>query len=187
MNEGGCDLAGGFVCGSMAYDKHTGAATVYRLDPDGTVEVVLDRVTISNGFSLDPTGRLPTTPTRRPTGSTCSTSARTAGPCRSPPVRRHRGRRRMPDGLTVDADGGVWVALYGGSAVRRYATGRHAGHDHPRADPQVTACTFGGRDLGTLFITTSQEDLDRDGRRLAGTLFAVRPGGVGLPPLPFRG
>ena len=52
---------------------------------------------------------------------------------------------------------------------------------------KVTACTFAGDDLGTLFITTSQEDLEpRDGP-LAGTLFAVRPGVVGLPPLPFRG
>src|SRR3954454_13113444 len=49
MNEGGCDPAGRFWCGSMAYDHSAGAGTVYRLDPDGTVTVELEGVTISNG------------------------------------------------------------------------------------------------------------------------------------------
>ena len=55
LNEGGCDAAGGFCCGSMAYDQRAGAGALYRLAPDGRVDTVLEDVTISNGFSLDPT------------------------------------------------------------------------------------------------------------------------------------
>ena len=55
------------------------------------------------------------------------------------------------------------------------------------ATPQVTACAFAGDDLGTLCITTSQEDLAVGAEPLAGTLFAVRPGATGMLPLPFLG
>ena len=58
MNEGGCDPDGRFYCGSMAYDKQPGAAALYRLDPDGSVRVVLDGVTISNGMDWSPDGTL---------------------------------------------------------------------------------------------------------------------------------
>src|SRR3954451_822110 len=56
MNEGGCDPDGRFYCGSMAYDQQPGAAALYRLDPDGSVEVVLDHVTVSNGLEWSPDG-----------------------------------------------------------------------------------------------------------------------------------
>ena len=58
MNEGSCDPDGRFYCGSMAYDKRPGAATLYRLDPDGSVHVVLEGVTISNGLDWSPHGAL---------------------------------------------------------------------------------------------------------------------------------
>ena len=54
FNDGKCDPAGRFLAGSMAYDKHTGAGGLYRLDPDGTVEQLLDGVTISNGLAWTP-------------------------------------------------------------------------------------------------------------------------------------
>jgi sugar lactone lactonase YvrE len=56
MNEGGCDPDGRFYCGSMAYDKQAGAAALYRLDPDRSVHVVLDDVTVSNGLDWRPDG-----------------------------------------------------------------------------------------------------------------------------------
>ena len=58
MNEGGCDPDGRFYCGSMAYDKRPGAGALYRLDPDRSVRVVLDGVTISNGLDWSPDGTL---------------------------------------------------------------------------------------------------------------------------------
>jgi len=188
MNEGGCDLAGGFLCGSMAYAKTTGDATLYRLDPDGTVEVVLEGSTISNGFSLDPTGTLAyyiDTPTHRVDVFDVGADGRTLTGRR--PFVTIEDDAGGPDGLAVDAAGGVWVALFGGSAVRGYrADGSLATIIHVPTR-KVTACEFAGEDLGTLFITTSQEDLEPRGGPLAGTLFAVRPGVTGMLPLPFRG
>ena len=188
MNEGGCDVAGGFLCGSMAYAKTTGAAALYRLDPDGTVDVVLTGSTISNGFSIDPTGTLAyyiDTPTHRVDVFDVGHDGRTLSG-RRPFVHIEDGAGG-PDGLCVDVEGGVWVALFGGSAVRRYRADGTLDTIVHVDTRKVTACTFAGRDLGTLIITTSQEDLEpRDGP-LAGTLFAVRPGVSGMLPLPFRG
>ena len=189
MNEGGCDLAGGFLCGSMAYAKTTGDATLYRLDPDGTVEVVLEGSTISNGFGLDPSGTLAyyiDTPTHRVDVFDVGADGRTLTG-RRPFVTIEDGRRRA--GRPGRRCGGRRVGravrrLGGASAIARTARLDTIIHVPTR---KVTACAFAGEDLGDLFITTSQEDLEpRDGP-LAGTLFAVRPGVVGLLPLPFRG
>ena len=92
-----------------------------------------------------------------------------------------------PDGLTVDADGGVWVALYDGRAVQHFdAAGRlDAQIDVPAG--RVTACTFGGDDLGRLFITTSREGLEPGEEPEAGSLYAAEPGVRGLPALEFAG
>ena len=188
LNEGGCDLAGGFLCGSMAYAKTAGAATLYRLDPDGSVDVVLSDLTISNGFSIDPTGRLAyyiDTPTMRVDVFDVGADGRSLSG-RRPFVHIEDGAGG-PDGLCVDTEGGVWVALFGGSSVRRYlADGTLATIVHVDTR-KVTACTFAGADLGTLIITTSQEDLEPGDGPLAGTIFAVRPGATGLLPLPYRG
>ena len=54
MNDGACDPAGRFYCGSMAYDKEPGTGALYRLDPDGSVSVVLEGATISNGLDWSP-------------------------------------------------------------------------------------------------------------------------------------
>ena len=56
MSEGGCNPDGRFYCGSMAYDQRPGAASLYRLDPDRSVHVVLQVVTVSNGLDLEPDG-----------------------------------------------------------------------------------------------------------------------------------
>ena len=189
MNEGGCDLAGGFLCGSMAYAKTTGDATLYRLDPDGTVEVVLEGSTISNGFSLDPSGTLAyyiDTPTHRVDVFDVGADGRTLTGRR--PFVTIEDDAGGPDGLAVDADGrrvgravrrigGPWLSR-GRRPWPRSSTCRPARSPRARSPARTSA---------TLFITTSQEDLEpRDGP-LAGTLFAVRPGVVGLLPLPFRG
>jgi sugar lactone lactonase YvrE len=92
-----------------------------------------------------------------------------------------------PDGLTVDAEGGVWVALFGGGVVRRYTPeGRlDAVVEVPAA--QVTACTFGGPRLDRLYITTSRENLAPGDDPLAGSLFAVDTGVTGRPVREFAG
>jgi sugar lactone lactonase YvrE len=92
-----------------------------------------------------------------------------------------------PDGLCVDAEGGVWVALWGGSAVRRYTADGRLDEVVEVPASRVTACTFGGPGLRELFITTSAEGADRQDEPLAGALFSVEPGVAGMPALPFTG
>ncbi|MFJ9668815.1 SMP-30/gluconolactonase/LRE family protein [Streptomyces sp. NPDC101219] len=187
MNEGGCDPDGRFYCGSMAYDGREGAGSLYRLDPDGSTTTVLDAVTVSNGLEWSPegdrayyadtaTGRVDVFDYGRGTGLS--------------------GRRPFaavpegfggPDGLTVDAEGGVWVALYGGSAVRRYAPDGTLDEVVELPVTKVTACAFGGPGLDRLFITTSREHLEPGVEPEAGALFACVPGVRGVPVREFAG
>jgi sugar lactone lactonase YvrE len=186
MNEGGCDPDGRFWCGSMAYDHRTGAGALYRLDPDGTVSVGFGGVTISNGLEWTPDGSrayYDDTPTHRIAVLDYSTEAGLTG------LRTfvQLADDENPDGLTVDAEGGVWVALYGGSSVRRYSPEGRLDAVVEVPARQVTACTFGGPALDRLFITTSRENLAPDDDPLAGALFTVEPGVPGRPVRQFSG
>jgi sugar lactone lactonase YvrE len=186
MNEGGCDPDGRFWCGSMAYDQSPGAASMYRLEPDGTARRVFGDVTVSNGMEWSPDGTLAyyaDTATHR---VDLFDYDRDAGlTSRRPFVVLSDDER--PDGLTVDGEGGVWVALNGGGAVRRYdADGRlDAVVEVPT--PKVTACTLGGPRLDELYVTTSREGMGPDEDPLAGSLFRVEVGVRGRPVRPFAG
>jgi sugar lactone lactonase YvrE len=184
MNDGACDPQGRFYCGSMAYDERPGAGALYRLDPDLSWHTVLTDVTISNGLHWLPDGTAAyynDTPTQE-----------VAILDFDPEAGRFTGRRVLaqvdghPDGLTVDADGAVWTALFGGAAVHRYLPDGTLDAVIDLPTPNVTACAFGGPDYRTLFITTSKEGLDGSDP-LAGSVFAVEPGVAGTPPLPFAG
>jgi sugar lactone lactonase YvrE len=185
FNDGGCDPAGRFWMGSMAYDETPGAGSVHRLDPDGTITTVLTGVTISNGLAFRPDGRSALyvdTPTDRVDVLDVDPGAGTV-----------TGRRPFasltdghPDGIAPDTEGGVWVALWGGSAVHRYDAEGRLTHVVPMPCSQVTCPAFGGPDLADLYITTSRRGLG-DKEPVAGALFRVRPGMTGTPVLPFAG
>ncbi len=187
MNEGGCDPDGRFYCGSMAYDQRPGAGALYRLDPDLAVCVVLRQVTVSNGLDWSPDGSRAyyvDTPTQRVDVFDYDTEAGLTGRRPFAEIAAEVGR---PDGLTVDAQGGVWVALYGGGAVRRYTPDGVLDEVVEVAAKKVTACTFGGPHLDQLFITTSREGLEPGADPLAGSLFRVVVGVTGLPVREFAG
>jgi sugar lactone lactonase YvrE len=190
MNEGGADPAGNFWCGSMAYDESAGAGSLYRLTPALVATEVVTGVTISNGLGFSPDGTRAyyvDTPTRR-VDTFDFEDGELAN--RRPPVEIVDGPGN-PDGLTVDAEGCLWVALFNGSAVHRYSPDGELLAVVPLPAAQVTACTFGGPDLDRLYVTTSREGLDDAARAeqpLAGALFTVDvPGVRGLPVLEFSG
>jgi sugar lactone lactonase YvrE len=186
MNEGGCDPDGRFWCGSMAYDQAQGAASMYRLDPDGGVRAVFGDLTVSNGLDWSPDGSLAyydDTATHRIDVFDYDRDTGLTG--RRPFVRF--GDDGNPDGLTVDADGGVWVALFGGGAVHRYRADGTLDAVVEVPTPQVTACALGGPGLDQLFITTSREGMGPDDDPLAGSLFRAEVGIAGRPVRAFAG
>jgi len=186
MNDGGCDPDGRFWCGSMAYDQAPGAAALYRLDPDGSVHTVLTEVTISNGLEWSPDGSLAyydDTATHRI--DVFDYDRDTGLTDRRPFVRLPDDGN--PDGLTVDAAGGVWVALYGSGVVHRYTPAGALDVVVEVPTPQVTACTLGGPRRDQLFITTSREGMAPDDDPLAGSLFHADVGVAGLPVREFGG
>ena len=185
MNEGGCDPDGRFYCGSMAYDQRVGAGTLYRLDPDGSAHRVLEEVTVSNGLDWAPDGSR---------AYYNDTATHRVDVFDYDPDRGLIGRRPFvhlpdehPDGLTVDAEGGVWVAVNGSAAVRRYTPTGELDEVVELPVRQVTACTLGGSRGDELFITTSREGLAPDDEPLAGSLFRATVGVSGQPTREFAG
>lgn len=186
MNEGGCDPDGRFWCGSMAYDQSEGAAGLYRLDPDGSTSVQLTGVTISNGLEWSPDGALAyynDTATGRVDVFDYDRESGLTG--RRPFVEVADGGH--PDGLTVDAEGGVWTAIFDQGVVHRYDRAGRLDEVVEVDARQVTACTFGGPALDELYVTTSREGLEEGDDPLAGSLFRVSPGVRGLPVREFTG
>ncbi|UBU08880.1 SMP-30/gluconolactonase/LRE family protein [Nonomuraea gerenzanensis] len=184
MNEGGCDPDGRFYIGSMAYDAAPGRGSFYVAGPGDALRVVLPGVTISNGFGFSPDGRLAyyaDTSTGRVDVLDYDPEAGLSGRRPFAVVEPERG---APDGLAVDAEGGVWVAMWQGGAVHRYDAGGRLDAVVHLPVRKVTAVAFGGEGLDRLFVTTSALDVDRAEQPEAGALFCADPGVRGLPVLP---
>jgi sugar lactone lactonase YvrE len=187
MNEGACDPDGRFYCGSMAYDKGPSRGTVYRLDSDRTTSVIFGGSTISNGLAWSPDGSLAyyiDSGTRRVDVFDYTTDEGLTGRRTLVEIPDGAGD---PDGMTVDSEGHLWVALYAGSAVRRYRPDGVLDGVIDLPVTNVTACTFAGADLDQLVITTSREGLPEGSQPQAGSLFCSRPGVTGLPVAEFAG
>jgi len=186
LNDGACDARGRFWIGSMALDERPGGGALYRY-ANGALDLVLEQVSLSNGLGWSPDGRTMYY-VDSPEGCIHAFDFEVdAGTI---------ANRRIfveidggtPDGLTVDHEGGVWIALWGGSSVRRYTPDGmlDAIVDVPAA--KVTACCFGGDDGGTLYVTTASRDLtpeERQAQPHAGCVFAADPGVTGPPAQPF--
>ncbi|MFE2780334.1 SMP-30/gluconolactonase/LRE family protein [Streptomyces massasporeus] len=171
--------------GTMRYDEAPGGGTLSRVTGEGSVDVVLDDVAVSNGTGWSPDGRLMyyvDSPTRR-VDVFDHADGRITGRRTLAEIEESAG---FPDGLTVDAEGCVWVALWQGSAVRRYTPDGALDRVIELPVPLVTACAFGGADLSDLYITTARVGLTEP-PALAGSLFVVPGAGKGLSHPPFAG
>lgn len=192
MNDGACDRVGRFWAGTMAYDERPGAGVLYRLDLDGSCRAMVTGLTISNGLGWSPDGQ------------TMYLADSGPGVVDAFDFDEERGEissRRtaidvtdgagIPDGLTVDEEGGIWVALFDGGAVRRYAPDGSLLTSIELPVQRPTSCAFGGPGLATLFVTTSREGLDDEALSRqpdAGRVFRIDGAGVrGMPCQPYRG
>jgi sugar lactone lactonase YvrE len=195
MNDGGCDPAGRFWAGSMAEDLTPGGGALYRLDCDLRLERVLDGIGLSNGIGWSPDGRtLYYTDSFTYRIDQLDFDAHSGALSNRRPFAVLERSEGLPDGLSVDAEGGVWTALFGGSAVRRYAPDGRLDRVVDVPVPAVTSVCFGGAELDELYITTSSlrfdnPELPRVGPQPpeAGALFRCRPGARGRPPHRFAG
>lgn len=189
LNDGACDPAGRFWVGSMALDFAPGAGALYCYSPAGILERVLADVTLSNGLGWSPDGRrmyfIDSMTYAVDVFDFDIASGALTGRRRFVSIERGAG---IPDGLAVDHEGGVWVALYGGGAVRRY--GADGTLDRVLAVPadNVTACCFGDDRGGSLYVTTASQELTAEQRSrqpLAGSVFVADVGVTGPPAQPF--
>ena len=191
MNDGACDPAGRFWAGTVAEDERPGAGSLYRLDAGGAVHAQLADVTISNGLGWSPDGTLMYYVDTATGGVDVFDFDVAAGAL--------AGRRRFvdvperagyPDGLAVDDDGAVWVALWEGAAVNRYLPDGRLDRTVSLPTTHVTACAFAGPGRTTLFVTTAAGYLDPAARAEqphAGALFAVDVGVGGPAAAAFAG
>ncbi|MFJ8824712.1 SMP-30/gluconolactonase/LRE family protein [Streptomyces sp. NPDC102467] len=176
---------GALWAGSMAYDETPGGGNLIRLAPDGSVTTVLDDVTVSNGTGWSPDGTLMyyvDTPTRRIDVFDVE-GERVTGRRELATIEEGAG---YPDGLTVDADGCVWVALWDGAALRRYTPSGTLDRVVPLPVQRPTACAFGGTDLSDLYVSTARVGLNPPSP-MAGSLLVLRGIGRGLTHLPYAG
>jgi sugar lactone lactonase YvrE len=188
MNDGACDSRGRFWAGTMQLENERGAGALFRLDATGAAETMLTGVTVSNGIAWSPddaTMYYVDTTTRGIDSFDFDVDTGTiAGRRRLATIEKSAGH---PDGLIVDAEGCLWVALWEGWAVRRYAPdGTLLGIvEIPAA--RVTKPAFGGDALDELYVTTASPDERDDAQPHAGGIFRARPGVRGLAPHAYTG
>ena len=192
MNDGACDPQGRFWAGTMAYDEAPGAGSLYRLELDGRCTQVLTGLTISNGIGWSPEG---TTMYLADSG-TGDVDAFDFDPATGDLDRRRTvvhisTPNAVPDGLTVDHQGNIWVALWDGGALARYHPDGSLLTIIPLPVDRPTSCAFGDTGGGTLFVTTARDGLNEDALARqpdAGRLLRVDSLGVTGPPCePYRG
>jgi sugar lactone lactonase YvrE len=180
---------GSLWAGSMRYDEAAGGGTLIRVAPDGAVRTVLDDVAVSNGTGWSPDGRLMyyiDSPTRRIDVFDLDGKDDVQLPVNRRTLAVIEDGAGFPDGLTVDADGCVWVALWDGGAVRRYTPDGTLDRivDLPVLRP--SACAFGGADLTDLYITTARTGLEAP-HPMSGSVLVLPGAGKGLPQPAFAG
>lgn len=187
MNEGACAPDGSFYCGSMEYDAEPGRGRLWRLAPDRSCSVVLDDVTISNGLAFTADGGRAyfiDTPTHRVDVLTFDGPGVIAD--RQPFVDL-ADVPGQPDGLALDAEGGVWVAMWGAGEVRRFDASGRSTQVVDVGVSQVSAVAFGGPIFEDLFITTSRFALSDTDEPQAGAVYVARVGVRGAPVPSFAG
>ncbi|MGY1501158.1 SMP-30/gluconolactonase/LRE family protein [Streptomyces sp. QTS52] len=186
-NDAAVAADGSLWAGTMRYDEAPGGGTLFRLTGDGEATTVLDDVAVSNGTGWSPDGRLMyyiDTPTRRVDVFDVSADGRSVTNRRQLALIEEGAG--FPDGLTVDADGCVWVALWGGGAVRRYTPAGALDRTITLPTVRPTACAFGGPDLTDLYITTARVGLTAP-HPMSGSLLVVPGAGKGVAQPPFAG
>jgi sugar lactone lactonase YvrE len=184
FNDASVDPAGRVWVGSMHMGETHPVGVLYRLDRNGLTPVITG-VTVSNGLGWSPDGsRMYYADSPRRQVDVLDYDPATGEAFQRRVFADLRGMDGVPDGLTVDADGCVWVAMFGGGALRRFTPSGQLDALLPLPVAKPTSCAFAGPDLAELYVTTASvglTDAERASEPLAGRLLRLRPGPVGLP------
>lgn len=191
MNDGKCDSRGRLWSGTFSKRFERGAGTLYRIDPDLKLTPAVQGIRVSNGIAWSPDDSLfyynDTLSRGVDVYDYDINHGLVSNRRRFVDIDRETG---LPDGMAVDAEGGVWVALFNGGQVRRYSPDGALIGVVSLPVARVTSCNFGGPDLEDLYITTADLRTHDDGNPHepeAGYLFRCRPGVKGLPSHKFAG
>ena len=191
FNDGAVDPAGRFLAGTAAAPLRPGAGSLFALEPNHVVRTVFDDVVESNGLGWSPSG---TTMYYVDSGEThvrrYDYDVESGAATRVADLVQIPDGDGIPDGLVVDVDGAIWLALWEGGQVRRYSPD---GAELARIElpaTQITCPGFAGNDLRDLYVTSARSELTDQAlaqQPLAGALFRLRPGVSGLPVRAFAG
>lgn len=185
FNDGKCDPIGRFWAGTMSTAGENNAGALYCFEGDSTISKKIENVSISNGivWSLDKTKMYYIdTPTQKVmVYDYDDVSGEISNPKVAIEVSSEMG---YPDGMTIDAEGNLWIALWGGAAVACWnpENGKLVKTIQVPAK-NVTSCAFGDDDLGTLYITTAREGTSKEELEKypnAGGVFKCRIGVQGV-------
>lgn len=184
MNDAKADSAGRIWVGTMAIDGGRPTGAFYRLDVDGKVTCVDKGYYIANGPAIAADGR-----TLYHTDSGTGTVYRfTVGDGGALGQRetflRFEPGWGDPDGMTLDAEGGLWIACWGAGCVTRFTPDGRRDRAIALPTSQISNCIFAGPDLDRMFVTSASDGVDEP---VAGTLFEVDPGCIGTSTQRYRG
>ncbi|MFC4323066.1 SMP-30/gluconolactonase/LRE family protein [Litchfieldia salsa] len=192
FNDGKCDANGSFWAGTMSKSIDKEQGSLYCLHPNMKVQKKLDKVGISNGIAWSPDNKFLYYIDTLNENVCCFNYNVATGDISNPvEIIKFQDEDGMPDGMTIDEEGMLWIAHWGGSKVSRWnpKTGKQINSiDIPALN--VTSCTFGGKDLNELYITTARTGLDEEQLEnypFSGGLFRIKTDVKGTPSHTFKG
>jgi sugar lactone lactonase YvrE len=189
-NESKCDPAGRLLVGTMAYD-YGPLGSLYSIEADGSLRRLLGELEIANGMAWSADGGTfyyIDSPTRRVDAFDYDLASGSIA--RQRPWLEFDDPVAKPDGMAIDAEGGLWIAFWDAAEVRRYGPDRSLDVVVRVPAMQVTSAVFGGADLRDLYITSATTGLSAEAlaeQPLAGGLFRARIPVAGLLPDRFAG
>ncbi len=191
MNDAKCDPAGRLLAGTMAFDFSPHSAALYRVEPDWSFGQIVRDVTQSNGIAWSPSGsRMYFIDSATQSVDVFDYDVGTGSASNRRRLITIDPVHGVPDGMTADDKGNLWVACFGGAAVRCFSPDGVLLGEVFFPVTQVTSCAFGGPGLADLYVTSaayrlSAAQLKREPH--AGATFVCRPGAVGMPASSFAG
>ena len=190
FNDGKLDRQGRFWAGTMDDAEKAATGTLYVVDSSLSWRIIDTGYRVTNGPAFSPDGKLMYhSDSARQVTYVFELDADGSATNRREFLKFKEGEG-YPDGMTVDAEGCLWVCLWDGWSIRRYSPSGDWLETVRMPVARPTSCAFGGRDLDKLYVSSACTGLDEDARRMqpnAGGLFMITPGVRGLADVPFAG